>query len=138
MFQWLRRRPKTESVGRDAPLRGAPVQPRRKTRSAATGHVYQYTYRGFRTLTSPPGTEYVFDASRDRGEIFAIRVRLLESAQSECVSLIGRELLGVEQYAIAKMTLFAAFDELDDVADLRVALEPAAKIMQTHLQVLGR
>jgi hypothetical protein len=138
MLQWLRRRPKTESAVRDAPLRGAPLQPRRKTHSASTGYVYQYIYRGFRALTDPPGTEYVFDASRDRGEVFFVRVHLLESARNECVSLIGRELLGVELYAIAKMTLFDAFDELEDIAGLQVPLEPTGEAMQKHLEVLGR
>ncbi len=120
-----------------SPLKGAPAYARTKTFSAETGYVYQYVFRGYRSLRDPAGTEYIFETSRDRSERFEVTVRLLDSALAECGERIGREILSKERYALAKMTLFRAFDELEP-GNLTGVLVPDASQMEAHLRTLGR
>ncbi len=121
----------------ETPLKGAPAHTRTKTYSAETGYVYQYVFRGYRTLSGPGGTEFIFETSRDRKEHFDIVIRLLDTAVAECAERIGREILGAERYALAKMTLFWAFDGLDP-GRLTGVLAPDAGQMAAHLLALGR
>jgi len=47
----------------------------------------------------------------------------------------GRELSGTEEYAVAKMRLFQAFDEMDDLA----IAQPELLVDESNLQaLLGR
>ena len=100
--------------------------------------MYQYVYRGYRLLPDSAGTDFVFEATRDRRAFLPITVRLLETAVAECARRAGREIASNERYAIAKMTLFAAFDEYSDSAQLSTPLTPDARIIEEHLQALGR
>jgi len=136
MWRWFGRNKKPEAGSEIEVLRGAPAHARTKTYSAETGFVYQYVYRGYRLL--PDSIEFVFEASRSRNQSLAINIRLCDSALAECARQVGRELLTNERYAIAKMTLFAAFDEYPDTAQLSVPLIPHAQDMERHLRVLGR
>jgi hypothetical protein len=88
-----------------------------KSYSAATGYVYQYyfyevqkTRRGF-----TPGTEYVYMVSVDRNKSFPVRIFVRRDAVEKWEKMVGRSLSGTEEYAAAKMRLFQAFDELDNV-----------------------
>jgi hypothetical protein len=88
-----------------------------KSYSAATGFVYQYyfyevekTKRG-----SVAGTEYVYMVSVDRKTVFPLRVFVRRDAVVSCAGRAGRPLSGTEEYAIAKMRLFQAFDEIEDI-----------------------
>src|SRR5579863_257304 len=88
-----------------------------KTYSAATGYVYQYyfyevqkTRRGF-----APGTEYVYMVSADRKKSFPVRIFVRRDAEEKWARKVGRALSGTEEYAIAKMRLFQAFDEIDNL-----------------------
>jgi hypothetical protein len=120
-----------------SPLKGAPAHARTKTFSAETGYVYQYVFRGYRGLPGLAGTEFIFEASRDRTERFQVTVQLLDSALAGCAERIDREILDKERYALAKMTLFRAFDELEP-GNLTGALVPDASQMEAHLRTLGR
>ena len=88
-----------------------------KSYSAATGYVYQYHFyevqKTRRGLTS--GTEYVYLVSVDRKRSFPVRVFVRRDAAEKWGRKVGRALSGTEEYAVAKMRLFQALDELDDV-----------------------
>jgi hypothetical protein len=92
---------------------------RMKTYTGATGYVYQYYFVGKRDALKSeplaPATEFIFDVSSDRKLTYAVSVFLLPSALAAWSSNRGRPLSDTEQYAAAKMCLFRAFDEVDDV-----------------------
>jgi hypothetical protein len=97
------------------------VAHRIKSYSAATGYVYQYqfievqpTRRGLSL-----GTEYVYIVSMDRQANFPLNVFVRSSAVEKWSRRVGRKLTGTEEYAIAKMRLFDAFDEVEDLATKR-------------------
>jgi len=120
MFEWLTGRKSPQP----APLTGAPTVRRQKTYSAESGYVYQYYYLGYRETgdAGRPATEYVFDVSADRRSSFALSILLPADATLGWETATGRELTATERYAIAKMALFAAFDERDDPARMREAV----------------
>jgi hypothetical protein len=101
----------------DAPLTGAPAAPRQKTYSAQSGYVYQYFYKGHRA--APQGLEYVFDVSADRKTSVAVSVLVTHEAVAQWETGHGRTLSSTERYAIAKMSLFQAFDERSEPALMR-------------------
>ncbi len=97
------------------------VAHRIKSYSAATGYVYQYcfvevrqTRRGFSS-----GTEYIYIVSVDRQENFPLAVFVRKSAMEKWSHREDRKLGGAEEYAIAKMRLFQAFDEIENLATSR-------------------
>jgi hypothetical protein len=67
-----------------------------------------------------------------------VTVQLLEQELANCRRLIGRALLDSEQYAIAKLSLFATFDQAEDLAVLRLPIAPNATRMRQYLGTLGR
>ena len=93
------------------PLSGAPPVRRTKTYSAESGYVYQYVYLGQRPLTKNAGTEFVFSVSADRKRWDDVSVQVEEPAVHVWEQSHGRALSATEWYALAKMALFAAFDE---------------------------
>jgi hypothetical protein len=97
------------------------VAHRIKSYSAATGVVYQYTFvevqKARRGLSL--GTEYVYIVSVDRKENFPLTVFVRQSAVDKWEKRQGRKLSGTEEYAVAKMRLFQAFDEVEDLAMTR-------------------
>ncbi|HLE35925.1 MAG TPA: hypothetical protein VI699_02140 [Candidatus Acidoferrales bacterium] len=105
-----------------------------KSYSAATGFVYQYYFfevnparRGFTA-----GTEYVYMVSADRKTAFPLSIFVQKDAVDEWKGKFGRELTGTEEYAVAKMRLFQAFDELEDLATAR----PGLRVDRTNLDTL--
>jgi hypothetical protein len=117
VFDWLKK------IGRPAPkpLTGAPAVRRQKTHSALSGYVYQYYYEGQREALagSDAAVEYVFDVTADRKISFPVSVLVLRRAVESWQVSHGRDLSGAERYAIAKMSLFSAFDERDHPDRLR-------------------
>jgi hypothetical protein len=103
MSRWFSKKP--------APLTGAPAVRRQKTYSAQSGYVYQYFYQGHRASSSERGTEYVFDVSSDRKTSLPVSVFVSDAVVENWQNQSGRILSATEQYAIAKMSLFQAFDE---------------------------
>ena len=95
-----------------------------KSYSAATGYVYQYQFQDVRPATREEhgGNEYVYYVSADRKTMFPIRIFVQRSALEAWTTQTGRALTGTEEYAIAKMRLFQAFDEIEDFAASRPAL----------------
>ena len=84
-----------------------------KTYSAQSGYVYQYFYEGHRPLLpgGEAGTEFVFTVSADRKRWHAVEVRVPDSAVAAWERAHARELSPTERYAVAKLSLFQAFDE---------------------------
>ena len=95
------------------PLRGAPEVRREKTYSADTGYVYQYFYEGYREASrdNAEGIEFVFSVTADRKTRNPVSVFISNESFAEWSRENSRELTHTEQYAIAKMGLFQAFDE---------------------------
>jgi hypothetical protein len=84
-----------------------------KSYSAADGYVYQYYFfegdRGQRH--GAPGGEFTYVVSSDRRSAFPFKIFVKQSALEAWAKLNGRALSSSEEYAVAKMRLFQAFDE---------------------------
>ena len=105
-----------------------------KSYSAATGFVYQYYFyevkkarRGFSA-----GTEYIYMVSVDRQHVFPVRIFVNEDASKKWSGHGGRELSGTEEYAVAKMRLFQAFDEIEGITEKT----PDLVVDDTNLEAL--
>jgi hypothetical protein len=110
------------------PTKGRP-QPakkghRYKIYQAETGATYQYFFEARRRVVRPegmgPGSDFTFVVIADRGPPFALKVFVSDHALGAWRDTHGRELDVNEQYAVAKMRLFRAFDELERVAEERL------------------
>jgi hypothetical protein len=84
-----------------------------KSYSAADGYVYQYYFfegnRGQRD--GRPGGEFTYVISSDRRSAFPFKIFVTQSALDAWAKQNGRPLTSSEEYAVAKMRLFQAFDE---------------------------
>ncbi|PYT83248.1 MAG: hypothetical protein DMG40_02915 [Acidobacteria bacterium] len=84
-----------------------------KSYSAADGFVYQYYFfegsRGQRG--GSPGGEFTYVVSVDRQTAFPFKIFVYQSALDLWAEQNGRSLSSSEEYAVAKMRLFHAFDE---------------------------
>jgi hypothetical protein len=119
---------------RPEPLTGAPQVRRMKVYPARSGYVYQYYYLGHRPWcrSGAAGTEYVFEVSPDRRTWQLAAVLLPELAMASREARLGRALISAERYAIAKLTLFQAFDERSEVhGELLVRTADLDAILQT-------
>jgi hypothetical protein len=118
-------------------LSGTPAVRRLKTYSAQSGYAYQYYYEGHRPFRSggESGTEFVFSVSADRKSWQAASVLLGDGAVRAWQAAHQRELSSTEQYAIAKMSLFQAFDDRASPAqmkdEVRVRNADVEAIMET-------
>jgi hypothetical protein len=95
-----------------------------KTYSAESGYVYQYQFHDVHHATrgSAEGNEYVYYVSADRKSMFPLRIFVRRDAIERWGKRTGRSLTGTEEYAVAKMRLFQAFDEVEDIATSRLEL----------------
>jgi hypothetical protein len=114
---------------------------RLKTYAGTQGYVYQYYFVGQRAAlpndAEAPATEFVFDVTSDRKVTYAVSVFLPEKAVSAWVTTHGRPLTDPEQYAAAKLRLFRAFDELEDVKAEGRRLVIDAALLEEALSSLG-
>ena len=58
-----------------------------------------------------PGGEFTYVISSDRRSAFAFKIFVTQSALKAWAKVNGRALTSSEEYAVAKMRLFQAFDE---------------------------
>jgi len=95
-----------------------------KSYSAATGYVYQYYfYEVLKTRRGgAAGADYVYMVSVDRKKVFALRIFVQRDGLEKWGRAAGRELTGTEEYAVAKMRLFQALDEIADLESRRPEL----------------
>jgi hypothetical protein len=114
---------------------------RLKTYAGTQGYVYQYYFVGQRgALASDPeapATEFVFDVTSDRKLTYAVSVFLPEKAVTSWAAKHGRPLTDSEQYAAAKLRLFRAFDDLEDVKAQGRRLVIDAALLEEALGSLG-
>src|ERR1700686_201839 len=114
---------------------------RLKTYAGTQGYVYQYYFVGQRAALADdpeaPATEFVFDVTSDRKLTYAVSVFLPEKAVATWVKAHGRSLTEAEQYAAAKLRLFRAFDELEDVKTQGRRLVIDAALLEETLSSLG-
>jgi hypothetical protein len=105
-----------------------------KSYSAATGYVYQYYfYEVEKTRRGKvEGTEYVYMVSVDRRSVFPVKVFVGKEALEKWSARTGQQLTGTEEYAIAKMRLFQAFDEIEDLT----AKSPEPAVDDSNLESL--
>ena len=114
---------------------------RLKTYAGTQGYVYQYYFVGKRAALAEdpesPATEFVFDVTSDRKMTYAVSVFLPDKSLTRWATTHGRSLTEAEQYAAAKLRLFRAFDELEDVMaeGRRLVIDPAG--LEESLTTLG-
>ncbi len=109
-----------------------------KTYSAASGYVYQYQFREVHPARRgfSVGSEYVYLVSADRKSMFPLQVFIRRDAVDRWGKKVGRSMTGTEEYAVAKMRLFQAFDEVEDLATSRPDLTVDDSNLQTLLALL--
>jgi hypothetical protein len=92
-----------------------------KAYSAESGYVYQYQFQDVHPAKpgGAAGNEYVYYVSADRKSMFPIRIFVRRDALDLWTKRTGRALTGTEEYAVAKMRLFQALDEVEDFATKR-------------------
>ena len=114
---------------------------RLKTYAGAQGYVYQYYFVGQRAALpndlESPATEFVFDVTSDRKLTYAVSVFLSQRALAAWAEAHGRPLTEAEQYAAAKLRLFRAFDELEDLQSHGRRLIIDAPLLEESLAGLG-
>ena len=114
---------------------------RLKTYTGAQGYVYQYYFVGQRPALAEdaeaPATEFIFDVTSDRKLTYAVSVFLPDRTRAAWSQSHGRPLTDAEQYAAAKMRLFRAFDELEDMKahGRRLSIDPS--LLEEALASLG-
>jgi len=114
---------------------------RLKTYAGSQGYVYQYYFVGKRDALGDdpeaPATEFIFDVTSDRKITYAVSVFLPQASVIEWNQAHGRPLTDAEQYAAAKLRLFRAFDELEDVKASGRRLSINLPLLQEALSSLG-
>jgi len=114
---------------------------RLKTYAGTQGYVYQYYFVGQRAALADdpaaPAIEFVFDVTSDRKLTYAVSVFLPERAVVEWAQAHARPLGETEKYAAAKLRLFRAFDELEDIKAHGRRLEIDATLLEEALSSLG-
>jgi len=105
----------------NAAMSKAEIVRRVKSYSATSGYVYQYQFHEVHPSrdAKAPGNEYIYYVSADRKTMFPIRVFIRRDALDRWTKQTGRALTGTEEYALAKMRLFQAFDDVEDFSSSR-------------------
>jgi hypothetical protein len=90
---------------------------RSKFYAAETGTAYRYFFSGSRRVTRPMGQgsgyDYAFVVTADQGFPFVLRIFIADRALAAWREAEGRDLHSNEIYAVSKMRLFHAFDEVE-------------------------
>lgn len=123
MFSWF--------SNKTVPLKPLPLSQREKSYSSASGFVYQYQFKGL------AGTNHVFDVTADRKSHFEVVIELQPASLAPCVDRMGSPLRWNEEYALAKLCLFAAFDAADGPEQLRQTVVPGAESLLDHMTALN-
>jgi len=133
MLEWLRFR--RRSRPRELPLSGAPTTPRMKTYAAESGYIYHYFFLGLQE--SDTDLKYGFSLSGNRKDWFRNSVLVDRAALVAWEQSHGRTLLANEKYAIAKLTLFNAFDTRNDPESIRLPIVARAMEIRQNLEKIG-
>lgn len=97
-----------------------------KSYSAANGYVYQYCFYEVNRIVEDgrPAGEFIYAISADRKNMFGLRILVFQPALDAWAQANGRPLSSSEEYAIAKIRLFRAFDE----GEVPLTAEAAAQV----------
>lgn len=104
---------------------------RYKVYAAETGVVYHYFFAGSRPVRRPQGqgagSDYTYVVTPDQQTPFVVRVFVSGRALAAWRRAHGRALDLNETYALAKMRLFRAFDEVESLREeaLRLRVDEA-------------
>ena len=97
-----------------------------KTYTGETGITYHYFFDTRRRVVRPerqgPGSDFTFVVIADQYPPFTLRVFLSDRALAAWREAHGQDLGPNEQYAVAKMRLFRAFDEDERLREARPSL----------------
>ena len=109
-----------------------------KSYSAADGYVYQYYFfEGNRAQRDGIlGGEFTYVISADRRSAFPFKIFVKQSALDAWAKQNGRPLTSSEEYAVAKMRLFQAFDEGSVQAPLEGRPAREALVDESNLEDL--
>ena len=109
-----------------------------KSYSAASGYVYQYCFFGVNRIPfeGNPAGEFIYAVSSDRKTTFPLRIVVLQSALDTWARTNGRALTSSEEYAVAKMRLFLAFDEGAVPPGSQAAAEVPLLVDESNLESL--
>ena len=109
-----------------------------KSYSAANGHVYQYYFYEVNGIVheGTPASEFIYAISADRKTSFPLRIVVLQAALNAWAQANGRALTGSEEYAVAKMRLFQAFDDGEVPVAAPVAGIPPLVVDDSRLEHL--
>jgi hypothetical protein len=114
---------------------------RLKSYAGAQGYVYQYYFVGKRPALpddpAAPATEFIFDVTSDRKLTYAVSIFLAAQALTAWSTAHARPLSDAEQYAAAKIRLFRAFDDLDDIKAQGRRLLIDSALLEEALTSLG-
>jgi hypothetical protein len=114
---------------------------RLKTYAGAQGYVYQYYFVGKRPALpddpAAPATEFIFDVTSDRKLTYAVSIFLSAVAVTAWSTAHARPLSDAEQYAAAKIRLFRAFDDLEDIKTQGRRLQIDSALLEEALTGLG-
>jgi hypothetical protein len=112
---------------------------REKTYAAESGCVYRYTYAGHRPARrgGEPGTDYVFEVTTDHRSIVPVSVFVQGSAVAAWQQTHTRSLSATECYAVAKIALFQAFDERQNLAQMKAEVCVRATDIEAIMERLG-
>ncbi|MGA8142728.1 MAG: hypothetical protein WB987_02435 [Candidatus Acidiferrales bacterium] len=105
-----------------------------KSYSAESGYVYQYQFHDAHPAQqgAARGNEYVYYISADRKKMFPVRIFVRHDSLEKWGKATGRPLTGTEEYAAAKMRLFQAFDEGQELS----ATGPPLVVDESNLNAL--
>ena len=111
-----------------------------KSYSAADGYVYQYCFYEVNRILhdGSPAGEFIYAISADRKTTFGLRIIVQQAALDSWARSNGRALTSSEEYAVAKMRLFQAFDGGAVPRTAEAAAEVALLVDESNLEELLR
>jgi hypothetical protein len=109
-----------------------------KSYSAANGYVYQYYFYELNRVSvdGRAAGEFVYAISADRGTSFALRIFVMQAALEAWAAANGRALTASEEYAVAKIRLFQAFDAGEVPLTAKAASEVQPVVDESNLEEL--
>lgn len=117
-------------MSNNEPLREFVLSQRLKHYSAASGVVYQYVFRG------KQGDAHVFEVNADRQPAFPVRVEIGPAEIQFCEGRLGFALRWNDEYALAKLALFDAFDERENAAAMQESVRPGTSELLGYMKTL--
>jgi len=109
-----------------------------KSYSAANGYVYQYCFYEVNRIRHNGGLagEFIYAISADRRTTFGLRIIVQQPALEAWAQANGRPLTSSEEYAVAKMRLFQAFDQGAVPLTAKAAANVSLSVDETNLEEL--